>query len=178
MNVAFDATVLVYLLDERANPPVDVRTGTPVDRCPERVRALIDSLSHQNAKIVIPTPALAEVLVKAQSAAPEWLRILNASKHFRIASFDERAAIEFAATQASRKRLSGSGVPRQKAKFDDQIVAIATVERAEIIYSDDEDIRRLAGGRFEVIGVADLPLPPEDAQTVLPLPDPPGQPKP
>ncbi|WP_374310050.1 hypothetical protein [Methylocella sp.] len=51
-----------------------------------------------------------------------------------------------------------------KAKFDAQIVAIAAVESATVIYSDDDHIRKAAGSRFEVKGITDLELPPEDAQ--------------
>jgi hypothetical protein len=37
--------------------------------------------------------------------------------------------------------------------------------RATVIYSDDEDVGKIAArARIEVIGLADLPLPPEDAQ--------------
>lgn len=43
-------------------------------------------------------------------------------------------------------------------------MAIAAVEGASVIYSDDSDIVKLAGSRFSVIGIEDLPLPPEDAQ--------------
>ena len=173
MIVAFDASVLVYVLDANARPPLDPQTGQPVSRCSDRVKALIEQLQRDDAKVIIPTPSLAEVLVKAQAAAPEWLRILNASRQFRISSFDQRAAVEFAATQAARLGSRAAGVPRQKAKFDDQIVAIAIVEGAEVIYSDDEHIRQLlAGSRIRVIGIGDLPLPVEDAQRPLPLPDP------
>jgi hypothetical protein len=59
-----------------------------------------------------------------------------------------------------------NGLLRQrarKAKFDDQIVAIAAVEGATTIYCDDEDIAKLAEGRFGVIKVAAIPLPPESA---------------
>ena len=58
---------------------------------------------------------------------------------------------------------------RAKAKFDDQIVAIAAVEGASLIYSDDKDIAKLVGGRLRVVSIAELPLPPEDAQGTLPL---------
>jgi hypothetical protein len=76
---------------------------------------------------------------------PELLRILSSSRHFRIAPFDERAAVEFAARQAERIAASerAPAATRTKAKFDDQIVAIA-VEGATTIYSDDEDISKLA----------------------------------
>jgi predicted nucleic acid-binding protein len=169
--VVFDASILIYVIDEQAKPPVDPTTGKPVDSCYERVTHLLESLQQQNAKIVIPTPALAEVLVRAAKGGPEFLRILSSSRHFRIAAFDERAAVEFAARQAERIVGIGRAPPttRAKAKFDDQIVAIAAVEGATTIYSDDEDIARLAESRFEVIKIAAIPLPPEAAQGKLPF---------
>ena len=130
MIVAFDASILIYVIDEQAKPPADPATGNSVDRCRERVAYLLESLQQQNAKIVIPTPALAEVLVRAAKGGSEFLRILSSSKHFRIAPFDERAAVEFAARQAGRIELNrrAPAPTRAKAKFDDQIVAIAAVK--------------------------------------------------
>lgn len=171
MIVAFDASILIYVIDEQANPPVDPATGKPVDRCHERVAHLLEYLQQQNAKIVIPTPALAEVLVRAAKGGPEFLRILSSSRYFRIAPFDERAAVEFAARQAERVAASGRApaATRTKAKFDDQIVAIAAVEGATTIYSDDKDIAKLSEGRFEVIKIAAIRLPPESDQGKLPF---------
>jgi predicted nucleic acid-binding protein len=172
--VAFDTSVLVYFFDEQAKAPHDPATGQPVTDCKARIDYLITSLQRSKAKIIIPPPALAEVLVKAQEAAPGWLQLLHRSRHFRIASFDERAAVEFAASQANRKAegTKSASPPRAKAKFDDQIVAIASVESASIIYSDDPDIRKLAGSRFRVIGISDLQLPPQDVQLDLQLEQP------
>lgn len=169
MIVAFDASILVYVLDTLANAPIDPTTGKPVDRCHERVNHLLATLQQLNAKIIIPTPALAEVLVRASAGGPELLRILHLSKHFRISSFDEMAAIEFAARQADRLKSSDrhAAPGRTKAKFDDQIVAIATVESVTTIYSDDGDITKLAAGRFEVRKIKDIPLPPEPPQGEL-----------
>lgn len=65
-------------------------------------------------------------------------------------------------------RTNSQAVTHAKAKFDDQIVAIAAVEGAGKMYSDDPHIKKRAGGRFEVIGIGDLPLPPESAQGSLP----------
>jgi predicted nucleic acid-binding protein len=169
--VAFDTSVLVYFFDELANAPIDAATGAPVSDCKERLDFLIATLQRDKAKIVIPTPALGELLVKGGQAGQEWLAILHKSRHFRIAGFDERAAVEFAATQAERvaSGQKNEGATRAKAKFDNQIVAIAAVEGASIIYSDDPHIKKLAGSRFEVVGVADLPLPPQAAQLRLQL---------
>ena len=171
MIVAFDTSILVYFFDEQANAPIDAATGAPVAGCKERLDFLIATLQRDRAKIVIPTPALGELLVKGREAAPEWLAILHKSRHFRIAGFDERAAVEFAATQAERvaSGQKNEGATRAKAKFDDQIVAIAAIEGATTIYSDDPHIKKLAGSRFEVIGVGDLPLPPQEPQLSLQL---------
>lgn len=162
MIVAFDASVLVYLFDRNARSPLDPTTGQAVANCKERIDFLLATLDRSHTKIVIPTPALAEVLVKAHQAAPEWLKLLQRSSHFRIATFDERAAVEYAAMQAqSRERGRAT---RAKAKFDDQIIAKAAVEGATVSYSDDPDIKNIAGTRFEVYGIGDLPLPPPDPQ--------------
>lgn len=170
MIVAFDASILVYFFDEEAPAPISRTSGEPVSRCRDRVTFLVDTLQRDKAKIIIPTPALGEALVKAQEGAPERLRILEGSRYFRIAPFDKRAAVEFAAMQTSRRLIGGkgSGAPRQKAKFDDQIVAISVVEGVTKIYSDDSDIKRIAGA-IEVIGIEDLPLPLESDQLPLPL---------
>jgi len=169
--VVFDASMLIYLVDEHAKAPLDPKTGSPVAKCAERISALLEQLQSQGAKIVVPTPALAEVLVRAGTGADQRLRILGSSKHFRITPFDEVAAVEFAATQATRglAGVRSSAPTHAKAKFDDQIVAIAGVSNATVIYSDDGDIKKLAAGRFTVTGIGEISLPPEEAQGVLAL---------
>ena len=69
-------------------------------------------------------------------------------------------------TLNSRERKRGTKNPTlAKAKFDRQIVAIAKVHRATAIYSDDGDVKSLGErAKIKVIGIADLELPPQDAQ--------------
>ena len=57
MIVAFDATVLIYLFDRGAAPPLGRKSGKLVDRCAERLQHLIATLNRDKAKIVIPTPS-------------------------------------------------------------------------------------------------------------------------
>ncbi len=170
--VVFDASVLLLLLDPEAGTPNDPATDDPVKHAKARIEHLIATLEQQRTKVIIPTPVLSEVLVRAGDAAPAYLEELNRSARFRIASFDTRAAVELAALtrealDAGDKR-DGSTAPWQKIKIDRQIIAIARTEGAATIYSDDDDIQRL-GQRsgIEVIGIAQLSLPPEDAQTEL-----------
>ncbi len=163
MIVAFDASVLVYLLDESAAAPAG-RDGTVVTDCQARVSNLIAELQRAKAKIIVPAPALAEVLVYGGAAAAGWLNILNTSRHIRITPFDEKAAVEYAVMERMRMSAPRTSVTRAKAKFDAQIVSIARVEGADIIYSDDDDVKKLWRDDDQVRGIADLPLPALEAQ--------------
>lgn len=167
MIVAFDASVLVYLFDPSAAPPQDHETLQPVSHCADRVSYLIAELQKAKAKIVIPAPALAEVLVYAGLAAPSWLRTLSTSRHIMVAPFDQLCAVEFAEMERFRRGARPADVSRAKAKFDQQIVAIARVAGAEVIFSDDAHIRRLAPEDVTVRGIADLPIAPEGLQAEL-----------
>lgn len=148
------------------------RTSHLVERVPDcaaRIGYLLAELQRSKSTIVIPTPVNAEILVLAGQAGPEWLRILTRSKDFRPAVFDTLAAVECAELAKRRMDSRISRDVKAKAIFDEQIVAIAKLHSAAIIYSDDGDIRGLAGEEINVQGMADLPLPPADAQGKLDL---------
>jgi len=172
--VVFDATTLLFLLDPEAKAPTDPETGEPISRVNDRITFLIGELEKRKEKIIVPTPALSELLVHADQAGPDYLDILNRHAAFKIADFDQRAAVEVAA--ATREALAGgdkrggSDSSWGKVKFDRQIIAIARVEGATTIYSDDSDITRFAKHfGIAVVRVGDLPLPPEHPQQSLSL---------
>lgn len=174
MAVVFDSGFLVHLLHPDANPPLHPETEEPVTQASERIQHLIATLEKADDKVIIPTPVLSEFLVKADTAGAEYLQIMEKQKVFKVASFDKRAAIELAAL--TREALNdgdkkgGSDEPWQKVKLDRQIVAIAKVEGARTVYSNDRGLRNFAEqAGLKVIHLADLDLPPEDAQQTLPL---------
>ena len=142
-------------------------------RAHERIEHLVLLLEARGCKIIVPTPALSELLVLAGEAGPEYLAELNSSACFKICDFDQRAAIEVAAAiraaiQEGDKK-AGATAPWAKVKFDRQIVAIARVEGADVIYSDDEDMVRYASRvNISVVRVADLPMPPPEQMDLLP----------
>ena len=69
---------------------------------------------------------------------------------------------------ASGNKRGGSNATWAKVKFDRQIIAIAKVNGATTIYSDDDDIEVLGKrAKIDVIGLAQLPLPPQKAQLDL-----------
>ena len=167
--VVFDATTLLILLSPSVPAPVDPTTHTPVEYAKECVDHLVKELEKSRTRIIIPTPALSEILVRAGSAGSAYLDRINSSAAFRIASFDQRAPVEVAAMtrdalSAGDKRGGAQGT-WAKVKYDRQIVAIAKVEGADIIYSDDDDVDKLATqAGITAMRIADLPLPPEMAQ--------------
>lgn len=170
--VVFDTSVLLLVLDPNAKPPIDPSTGEPLDRAAERIEYLIDNLTADKEKIVVPTPVLSEVLVHAGEATQPYLDILNGQAAFRIAPFDQKAAIEAALATSDAIRRGGHRVDaanqdatKTKIKFDRQIVAIAKAEGTHTVYSDDDDVHNYAKrAGLKAYRTAELDLPPEDPQ--------------
>jgi hypothetical protein len=167
--VVIDATMLLPLLRPGVLNPAGPG-GVPIDRPKERIDFLVKELEAAGIKIIIPAPALSEVLVRAGSvASQEITERLGKLAVFRIEPFDTRAAVEVAAMTrnaiSAGNKKGSSDATWAKLKFDRQIVAIARVCGATTIYSDDRHLRSMAiRAKIKVIGLADLPLPAESAQ--------------
>lgn len=165
--VVFDNSIFCLALHPDAQPS----GGT--DRAQDRIEHLLETLKANQETIIIPAPVLSEFLVFAGADAPAYLAKIRESSVLRVEPFDERAAIELAdleiaARQQGNKRGSAAASDWQKVKFDRQIVAIARVHRASVVYSNDADIA--AHGRdcgLTVLGLADLPLPPSKQLNLL-----------
>lgn len=173
--VVFDTSLLLLVLDKNAKPPNDPATGQPLDKAAERIEHLIEKLTADKEKIVIPTPVLSEVLVHAGKAMQPYLDIMNGQSAFRIAPFDQKAAIEAAISMSDAIKRGGHRVDaarpdanKTKIKFDRQIVAIAKAEGAHAVYSDDADVHRYAKhAGLDAYRTVDLDPPPEDPQGCL-----------
>jgi hypothetical protein len=155
-----DSSYLIAFLHPNPNPPMD-RLRKPVTQFRERISALIEELSATNDIIGIPTPALAETLVRSGPNRAQYMKILGDSWKFQLIPFDSRAAIEAAELVAAVKTSKEKWDTWAKVKFDIQIVAMAKAEGVSVIYSDDQDLDNYAK-RFNirVIRICDLPLPP------------------
>lgn len=170
--VVVDATIMMLLF----RPEVAAASGEVqgITLVKERIEHLVDQLEKAGEKIIIPTPVLSEILVRAGPAASQRIvEEINKQSVFRLESFDARAAIEVAAMtrgalNETGKKRGKSTAPWAKIKFDRQIVAIAKVVRAKAIYSDDRDIKAIAKeANIPVFGLTDLPVPEEKRQTEL-----------
>ena len=142
--VAVDASFLIVLLDKRAR--ASIKNG------PERIAGLIERLSTENAKVIVPTPALADVLTRAPEAGQAYLEQINRCACFQVRPFDDKAAMELA-------QLLGQSVADQRdiLRFDREIVAIARVYGAAVLYADDEKVAEFAAGcGLETVRFKDL----------------------
>jgi predicted nucleic acid-binding protein len=112
--IVFDANFLIYFLDPRIKGGVG---SNP------RIDHLVATIQKSGERIIVPTPALSEILVRAGDAAPKYLDIITRSKFFRVAEFGTRAAVEAAAlTREAIDKGSKHGVTPDatwaKVKFD------------------------------------------------------------
>jgi hypothetical protein len=140
----------------------------------DRIRYLLETLDKAEAVAIIPTPVLSELLAGGGPAVADVLLLLQNAGRFRIAPFDQRAAVE-CGSMIRQALLNGpkpekGRVPKSRIKFDSQIVSIAKTEEATTIYSDDEGVRKLGRSLgIDVLGVWDLPQRPTDPQGKLAL---------
>jgi hypothetical protein len=160
--VVFDAAIALFLFSEHVGIPIDSATGQPVDRPKERIDYLLEDLQRTKTKIIIPTPALAELMVRAGKAGPAYLAKLELSGAIKVEAFDKRAALTVAwlARQPGDRPRNPADV-YAKIKYDRQIAAIAKVCGATAIYTDDGNVKSYAK-RLQIVayGLSELPLPP------------------
>ena len=112
----------------------------------------------------MPAPALSEVLVTEGVDVQDVLTTLRGSTFIRIGDFDERASVELAmrlrAAIKSGDPRQGMRITKSAMKFDRQIVAIALVNGARVLYSDDDGVERFASScGLATKRVTDLPVP-------------------
>lgn len=169
--VVFDTSTIILSLDPNATPPIDPATGKPVEKCKRRVEHLLDNLSKAKTPILIPTPVLAEYLVKAGPNKQAYLDRFFGSRNFEIGPFDVRAAVECAELlgdpDLGKKKLDAK-TTKAKIKFDRQIIAIAKVRQASRLFTDDNPLAELARANgIAAVMTWEIPLPQEDPQTKL-----------
>lgn len=136
--VALDSTFLTFLFIPNA--------PCTTERAKDRIDYLIGSLQGSGERIVIPSPALAELLIGVGNSRSQILQELTRSPKFLIAPFDTKAALELALLAETVRKQSGkkkgdSGGTWAKVKFDWQIVAIAKAQNVSTIYSEDRTSR-------------------------------------
>lgn len=172
--LAIDTSFLELLLHPKGRPPNDPKTGKPIERLHDRIDELIEQWETDGETVIIPTPALSQFLILAHHEASDYLGKISGSSYFKIESFDERAAVELAAIHigamvSGRKRKRGDvEATWAKVNFDRQIVAVAKVNGAKVLYTDDKTLITFAK-RIGIESVSSWDLPaPREKQEALP----------
>lgn len=142
----------------------------------EKIEHLLSRIDKAKGKVIIPTPAIAEYLVRADKAGLAVLDALQKRSSVVVATFDLAAAYETALIDAAAigrdDKRDGSEQAWQKIKVDRQIVAIAKSQGAKLIVSDDEGVRDTAARvGISAVNIDALPLPDHARQTKLPIAD-------
>jgi predicted nucleic acid-binding protein len=157
--IAFDTTFLTLMLIPSAQHEIeDAR---------ERVEFLISDIHGNGEKILIPTPALSEILIRSGNARNAIIQELTKAAKFVIAPFDLRSALELSlmsdAAISKADKKAGIKDTWAKVKFDRQIVSIAKTFGARIIYSEDHSLRATADREgLTAYGVCDIKMPKQD----------------
>lgn len=161
MAVVFETSILIDLF----NPNLKDK-----DR-KAKLENLVIELQKKHTKILIPTPSLTELMVRAGKAREKIYQTLSGKSSFKIVPFDSKAAMECSLLLEEALDKNGKRqISKSKIKFDWQIVAIAAVHNSTIIYSDDNDIARYGKrAKIEVMKIDDLPLPESARQQNLTL---------
>jgi len=165
--VVFDSGFMLIGASPAApiRPGPDGKPGKPG----ELFDHLIETFRRDGTTIILPAPAMAELLALPGAEPVERLGVLQSfGNRLRVEAFGPVAAAECG---DMKRRLglgpAASGDPRQKVKFDYQIIATARTVGAIAIYSDDDGLRKRAEQVGMVsIGIWDLPGP---AQPKLPF---------
>lgn len=160
MKVVIDTSVLIFMADPSAPAPLHPTTRKPVSHCRERVESLIEGLNDSSAVVIVPTPVLSELLIRAADRQQELLAVITGKRGVQVSPFDAMAAVENSQLRRSRRlAVAKQGETKKEVSFDLQVLAIARVNNADMVLTDDVNLRRrCVQSGMKVLGIADLPL--------------------
>ncbi|HHY38833.1 MAG TPA: type II toxin-antitoxin system VapC family toxin [Clostridia bacterium] len=150
MIVCLDTHVLIWGIREEAE--------SGQERMIQRTKAFLSELEREKHTVIIPAPVVMEFLLGVPlERHPDVLESLQ--KRFRVIPFDVVAASfasEIWLTQFKGRtipdswRLANPDITKAMLKVDIQLIGIALSRRAEVIYSNDTRMKKLAADRIKV----------------------------
>jgi predicted nucleic acid-binding protein len=124
----------------------------------ERTVNFLQWMQNERHTVIVPAPVLAEFLLHIPMS--EHDKISNKIRsNFLVPSFDAAASSMLAKIWQTNKN---NGLPsgtngRERFKTDAMIIAIAVVNKAKILYSEDIDLQRTAKGFIETKDIPVIP---------------------
>ncbi len=139
--------------------------------CINRAVSLFGELDEMGARIIIPTPVLAEFLTYSPVHRHAEITA-SLERHFQLTPFDGYAATvaarlwrelaEKPRTWHDELHAEVPGITRARIKYDIQILATAMARHTDILYTHDKGLTKLAKGRIDVRQLPSLPPKQED----------------
>ena len=162
MPVILDTAMLTLVLKPEAPPPLDPNTGAPVTEAHARIAGLLEQLSDENLRILIPAGVWTEFLATAGDKAEALAARVKHRGAFEVVPFDEVAAVEAAIDLRNALRdddrtttFVGS---TQSIATDRQIAAIGKI-RNVTIYAASSDLVKIGQTMdVKVMPLWDLPV--------------------
>lgn len=139
-----DSHILIWGIKEEATPGQEPMVP--------KAKAFFEYLENDNAKVIVPSVVVAELLIKIPSSLHPMVTNLM-QRTFIVPPFDLKAAMHFAKIWQEKKEqqviqeLDGT---RQELKADCMIVAIAVAQNATCLLSYDDNLKKFAEGYIEV----------------------------
>lgn len=171
--VAFDNTMLSVLLNPEGGAVYEPGTDTPLDCARDRADSVVAQIEKARRKIILPSPACAELLTAIGPDAQQYLNVVGRSRVFEVGNFDARGAAELALLNrgvfADQDRANGNDT-NQKRKVDRQIIAICKVYGMTELYTEDKGMAnraRLFG--ITPVSLSEVPIPDTARQGKLEL---------
>lgn len=150
MRVCIDTHILIWGVQKVAN-------SSQANKIQQSER-FIQWLEENGHDIAVPAPALAEFLTGLTDDKANVIQGI-CIKRFKIMPFDTAAASKYAEIYQGKKSVIPNN--RNLLKADCMIIAVAVTINADCIYSDDEDLKKVAEGFIEVRPVPEIPFQPK-----------------
>lgn len=148
MQTVLDTNFLIALIAKDKDVKLSsLGDHKPISQTRLRIEAAMDHFDQSGMVAVVPTPAIAELLIKID---PDLHRLVlsffQSHDIFQIGSFDEVAAIECAmlVSLKEKKQLKAPDATKAKIVADRQIIAIAKAMGCESIHTQDQRLANIA----------------------------------
>lgn len=150
MIVCIDTHVLIWGIKKQAS--------TSQSYMVERTTNFLNWLQNEKQKVIVPTPVLGEFLMRIPANDHDRVtRQIQSS--FIVPPYDAATASMFAKIWQINKNngLPSENGGRDKIKTDSLIVAVAVVNKAKILYSEDPGLQKFAQGFIETRSIPLIP---------------------
>jgi len=150
MVLCIDTHVLIWGVKKQAS--------TAQQYMIERTANFLSWLQNERQTVIVPAPVLGEFLMRIPSYEHEKV-VRSIRSNFIVPSFDTAATSVYAQIWQKNKN---NGMPseiggRERVKTDSMIIAIAVVNKAKILYSEDEGLQKAAKGFIETRSIPIIP---------------------